>query len=244
MDPRVFRELVSGQRQGLWADAARAGLRMLEGPYALGAAWRGWRYDSGRADVNHVPVPVISVGNLTVGGTGKTPMVAWLAKMLLNAGRRVAVLSRGYGASPNQPNDEALMLAQVVPEAVHLQDPDRSAAARQAVAGGADVLVLDDGFQHRRLARDLDIVLLDGLAPFGHDHLLPRGLLRESVRGLRRAAAIVVTRSDLLDATARHSLCQRIAQLAPQAVLAWARHQPTSWRRRNGEVLSTGHFAV
>ncbi len=139
----------------------------------------------------------------------------------------MAVVSRGYGATAGQPNDEARELQLSLPNVPHLQNPDRVAAARQAIAAcGAQLIVLDDGFQHRRIGRDLDIVLLDALEPFGFGHVFPRGWLREPVEGLRRADVVVLSRADLLDAAGREALWQTIRRHAPQAVGAEVIHAP------------------
>lgn len=157
-------------------------------------------------------LPVLSVGNLTVGGTGKTPLVAWLARYLSQAGRRPAILSRGYGGragrgplvvsaggsplcEPAACGDEPFLLAQSLAGTPVLAGSDRLASAEAAARMGADVAILDDGFQHRRLARDLDIVLLDASNPFGNYRLLPAGLLREPVSALSRADVVLITRS-------------------------------------------------
>jgi tetraacyldisaccharide 4'-kinase len=174
-----------------------------------------------------VGVPVVSVGNLTLGGTGKTPLVRWLGRWFSDRGIRLAVVSRGYGATAGQLNDEARELQQALPQAPHVQNPDRVAAARQAIAAlGAQLIVLDDGFQHRRLGRDLDIVLLDALEPFGFGHVFPRGWLREPVEGLRRADVVVLSRADLVDAAGRAALWQTIREHAPQAIGAEVIHAP------------------
>jgi tetraacyldisaccharide 4'-kinase len=154
-----------------------------------------------------LPVPVVSVGNVSVGGTGKTPMVAWLARRLSGRGYRVAILTRGYGgergaavervdgASPGAVGDEALLLARALPECVVYRGRDRYLAGLAAVArDGCDVCILDDGFQHRRLHRDIDIVLLHAERPFGTGWLLPAGPLREGPEALRRADLIVLCR--------------------------------------------------
>ena len=154
-----------------------------------------------------VSVPVVSVGNLTCGGTGKTPTVERLVRDLLQRAWRPAILSRGYGAShPKKANagavavnDEYDVLATNLPETLHVQGADRVAAARRAIDAGADVLVLDDGFQHLRLARDLDIVLLDALRPFDNGRLLPAGLLREPIDSLAAADLLCITRTELVD---------------------------------------------
>src|SRR5262249_31870064 len=142
------------------------------------------------------PVPVISVGNLTMGGTGKTPCVEYVSRRLSDRGHRVAILSRGYGEGDG-PNDEALVLEQDLPDVPHLQGADRVALAHMAVDElESEVIVLDDGFQHRRLGRSLDLVLIDATQPWGHGFLCPRGLLRESPGELARAHVLIITRCD------------------------------------------------
>jgi tetraacyldisaccharide 4'-kinase len=144
------------------------------------------------------------VGNLTVGGTGKTPMVEWVARWYRKLGVRVVVLSRGYAPHGSVGIlDEAAVLEENLPDVPHLLNPDRVRSAEIAVEElESEVIVLDDGFQHRQLARDVDLVLLDALEPFGMNHLLPRGLLREPIRSLGRASVVVLTRADLVDASA------------------------------------------
>lgn len=225
--PSDFREIVSGRRRGARASALRGALWAGEWFYAAAVRWRNRRYDSGAATIHRAGAPVVSVGNLTLGGTGKTPLVAWLARWFRDRGVRVAVVSRGYGAKTGQPNDEALELRQLLPDVPHVQDPDRAAAAREAIARfNAQGIVLDDGFQHRRLGRDLDIVLLDALEPFGFDHVFPRGTLREPVQGLRRADVVILSRADLLDAAARADVWSTVHQHVPQAACAEVVHAP------------------
>lgn len=171
-------------------------------------------------------MPVVSVGNLTLGGTGKTPMVEWVARRFRAWGLRVTILSRGYGQDTGM-NDEGRVLEENLPDVPHLQGADRVALARAAVEElEAERLVLDDGFQHRRLARDLDIVLLDALEPFGLGRLFPRGLLREPVASLRRAGIVVLSRADLLDEVDRRAI--RAAAERQAGPLRWveARHAP------------------
>ncbi len=218
LTPSQLHDLLSGRRRGPAASLLRAGLRLAEVPYTWAVRWRNWRYDRGAAKVHHAGVPVVSVGNLTLGGTGKTPMVEWLAGWFRDRGIRVAILSRGYKSSPGARNDEAMELAERLPDVPHVQDPDRVAAARAVVADGrCQLILLDDGFQHRRLARDLDIVMLDALAPFGFGHVFPRGTLREPITGLRRADVVVLSRADTLIPEQRQSLWDTVSQFAPRA---------------------------
>lgn len=193
----TFRDVISGKRQGAMASLSRVGLGGLAPLYSLAVRARNRAFELGLKPVRHAPVPVVSVGNVTTGGTGKTPFVAFLANWFRERGLRVALLSRGYRSLPDSDNDEKQLLDRLCPGIVHLQNPDRWAAARSACRDhGAELLILDDGFQHRRLARDLDIVLIDASNPFGYGHLLPRGLLREPLSALRRADLIVLTRAD------------------------------------------------
>jgi tetraacyldisaccharide 4'-kinase len=194
-------------------------LRTIETPYASVVRLRNRRFDSGRSQILGAGVPVVSVGNLTLGGTGKTPLVAWLARWFLEQNVRVAIVSRGYGAKGGQANDEAMELAQLLPGVPHIQNPDRVTGAREVVVQhDAELILLDDGFQHRRLHRDLDIVLLDALEPFGFEHVFPRGTLREPISGLERAAVVALSRSNLLDEAARSILRERVAKISPHAV--------------------------
>ena len=208
------------------AAALRGILAAAEVPYTWAVRWRNRRYDCGAKTVHRVDVPVISVGNLTLGGTGKTPLVEWIVRRFLAQGKTVGIISRGYGARGG-PNDEARELAWKLPGVPHVQDPDRVAAARRAIREhGCQVLVLDDAFQHRRIARDLDIVLLDALEPLGYEHVFPRGTLREPVEGLARADVVALSRADLLTAEQRGAIRDRVAKLSPKAVWVEVVHAP------------------
>jgi tetraacyldisaccharide 4'-kinase len=228
-----FREQLLSPRWS--ARLLRCLLRLASLPYGWIVRHRNAAYDSGRRRIERIEIPVVSVGNLTVGGTGKTPLVAWLAGWLAERGRRVVLVSRGYGSKVGSPNDEAKELADKLPQIPHLQNRDRFAAGRLAIEQfQAEILVLDDAFQHRRLHRDLDIVLLDALDPFGGDHLLPRGLLREPLAGLARARFVVLTRADLVDSATRNTIHQRVTSLAPTA--RWLEAGLTT-----GPLLRRGH---
>jgi len=167
-----------------------------------------------------VDLPVISIGNLTWGGTGKTPIVAWLARYLVEKGRKPAIVSRGYGGQAGRGpvtvsrgqgplcsaevcGDEPFWLAKTLAGVSIYCGSDRQAGATAARAAGDDVVILDDGFQHRRLSRDLDIVLVDSSQPFGNGKLIPAGVLREPLHGLARADVILLTRSTVSDTHAR-----------------------------------------
>jgi tetraacyldisaccharide 4'-kinase len=198
-----FLDLVRGRRRGVLPSLARLGLGAAAAGYGIGAGLRNLAYDRGWGKAHHAALPVVSVGNLTLGGTGKTPMVEWVCRWFRERAVRATIASRGYGGQAGL-NDEGRVLEDNLPDVPHLQGRDRVELARIAVEElEAEVLVLDDGFQHRRLARDLDIVLLDALEPFGFGRLFPRGLLREPPSSLRRADVVVLTRSDLVDVETR-----------------------------------------
>jgi tetraacyldisaccharide 4'-kinase len=198
--------------------------------------WRNRRFDRNPASVRRVSVPVINVGNLTLGGTGKTPLVKWLARWFLAQGRQPAIVSRGYGALRGHSNDEARELRQALPDVPHVQNADRVAAAEVAIEyHGCDVILLDDGFQHRRLARDLDVVLLDALEPFGSDHVFPRGTLREPVDGLRRAHVVCLSRADAISEEERQRVRARALELAPSALWCEVSHAPSRLIGANGQ---------
>jgi tetraacyldisaccharide 4'-kinase len=225
-----YRSLVSGRLRGLWPGFQRLGLRAVGVPYGLAVRLRNCLYDCGWKKVVRAAVPVVSVGNLTLGGTGKTPCVEYVARFYRQRDLRVAILSRGYGSTQG-PNDEALVLEENLPDVPHLQGADRAALAATAVEElESEVLVLDDGFQHRRLARNLDLVLIDATEPWGHGYLFPRGLLRESPRSLRRLGAVgvvVLTRCDqVAEADLRH-LREAIARIVPEVPVVETRHQAT-----------------
>src|SRR6188768_3776525 len=164
---------------------------------------RSLLYRMGLRHQVRMKVPVVVVGNLPVGGTGKTPLVAWLSIRLSAVGMRVAIVSRGYGgrargvtrvtvhSRPSEVGDEPLLLARRAQATVFV-GKDRVAAAKAAVAEGADIVLCDDGLQHLALMRDCEIVVVDGQRGFGNGWLLPRGPLRELPRRLRRVNAVVV----------------------------------------------------
>lgn len=198
----------------------------LELLFRLGVAARNLAYGVGAASVDEASIPVISVGNLAVGGTGKTPVAAWVVDRLLEGGARPVLVSRGYGV------DEVELHRRWHPGVPVATDARRIRAIREAVEAGADVAVLDDGFQHRALARDLDVVLLAAEHPLP-PRLLPRGPYREPLRALGRADLAVLTRRTA-DEERANRLEAAIREAAPGIPLARVRLAPRDWTDLEG----------
>ncbi len=192
-------------------------VRLLEGPLGMGLAPLGVLYGAiarlrvhayrrGWLASHRPPMPTLSIGNLSVGGTGKTPLLFAVLDWLEAQEIRPGVLSRGYGG------DEGRMLEARHPTTLLAEDPDRRRGLRQfLVHGPPEVLILDDGFQHLRLQRDLDVVLLDATRPFGR--CLPAGRLREPIGALRRADRVVLSRADLVGAEERAAIWRRVGSI-------------------------------
>ncbi len=206
-------------------------LRRLAGlPYGLLAAGRVKAYALGILPSERPPLPVISVGNLGLGGTGKTPLVLHLLGKLRAEGFRPGVLSRGYGKAKNEKlNDEGRLLELRFPGLPQEQDPDRAAAAERLLARASlDCLVLDDAFQHLRIARDLDLVCLSGRRPWFEDAPLPLGRLREFPSALKRAHLLVLTHTEGLPREKVAALEERAALDSGGKPLARAEHLPSA----------------
>lgn len=220
-------------------------LRVPAALFGAAATLRRALYDAAALPIHRLEVPVVCVGNLSTGGTGKTPMCALVADRLARRGLLPGILSRGYGSS-HGPNDEALLLERLLPGVPHVQDRDRVAGGRRLVERGCGSIVLDDGFQHRRLHRDLDLVLVDATRPWGLPApiagaapvraLLPRGLLREPPSSLARASAIVLTRVSQASAADLERLEREIERFAPGKPILRADHRPARLRDESGGV--------
>jgi tetraacyldisaccharide 4'-kinase len=191
---------------------------VFSGIYGIIVVVRRWLYDRELLSVKKVSIPVICLGNITTGGTGKTPMVRYLTEQLWQRGMKPTILTRGYkrheqkvkSSSPvrlTAPNldtngweyygDEPSLLVQMLQKTSIYIHPDRYQSALSALeTDSPDIFVMDDGFSHRRFYRDMDLVLLDVTNPFGYGHLLPGGLLREPLSSLKRASAILLTRCE------------------------------------------------
>jgi tetraacyldisaccharide 4'-kinase len=189
--------------------AVRAALLPAERVFAGISGLRTLLYDAGWVRGEQPAVPVVSVGNLTVGGTGKTPLAAWIARWLRDHGGHPAIVMRGYG------DDEPAVHRALNPDVDVVVGVDRARAAEEAVRRGADIVVLDDGFQHRQLRRDVDIVLVSADQWLENIHLLPAGPWREPLSAVRRAHLVVVTRKAVDDRTVDR-VHDRLARVAPR----------------------------
>lgn len=235
MDEQSLRIILEGGG-GPGGKALRAALKLPGLAYGEVMRLRRFAYRRGIKPSFAAAVPVLSVGNLTAGGTGKTPFTVLLAGICLDLGKRPAILLRGYRAEGGE-SDEAALYRRLVPDAIVEVGADRVQSSGKAVSAGAQVLLLDDGFQHLRLRRDLDIVLVDAASPWGGGTPIPGGLLREPRSALAQAGAVVVTRSDQVDAAALEGIKRQIAGLAPSAALFAAVHRPSRLADANGRSL-------
>jgi tetraacyldisaccharide 4'-kinase len=216
------RQVISGSARGVLPAVLRGTFSALSPFYSAVMRLRNFKFDHG-VGVRRLGRPVVSVGNITAGGTGKTPVVRWLCERFRAGGDRPAVLMRGYKARPGERGDEQAMLEGLLnreglPAVVVQAQADRYGGGLAVLREHPEVnvLVLDDGFQHRRLGRDFDLVLVDAAEPFGFGRTFPRGLLREPPSGLKRADAILITRADQVEDVGRvEGLVRRYNSDAP-----------------------------
>jgi len=239
LNPANFRKFIASDKNGFGNKLLFSILKFVAACYAAVTAARNWLYDKSLLKTGHVDATVICIGNITTGGTGKTPLVAWLCNMLARKGFECAVLTRGYKAKKGGFADEPAMLAKAAPEAKVIINSSRTEAAAKAIEKfGANVLVMDDGFGHRKLARDIDIVAIDATEPFGYGRLLPAGLLREPVKSIGRADAVVITRFNQSLPEHIAEIEDRVKQIKPNMIFAKAIHKPVSVRLIGGAELS------
>ena len=244
MNQEGYHRLISGQSSGLFVVLLRFLLAVVAQGYSIAVGLRNFLYSKGWLRIHRANAPVISVGNITTGGTGKTPLVIWLCNLLQQKAIRCAILTRGYKTrrascvmrrAKNERNtqyaihnteiDEPAILAQSCLEARVIVNPDRVAGVVEAISEfGAKTLIMDDGFQHRRLGRDLDIVTIDATRPFGYGKMLPAGLLREPLTSLKRADAVVITRCDQAAEAELTQIEEKLQQANPNMIIARSIH--------------------
>jgi len=226
---RYYLSVISGRRRGVVAAIMRLLLSAATVVYYALHKARHLLYRIGLLRSVRLPVPVISVGNLTAGGTGKTPFVEMLARRLAKRNLRVAVLARGYGRREDGGDDEETFAEMELENVVRLAGADRVALARRAIQEyRADLVILDDGFQHFRIRRDLDVLMVDATNPLAGGRLIPRGLLRERAACAARADLVVLSRCDQAGAAEVAALRERFDRLGRPVVET--AHRPISVR--------------
>jgi len=219
-----FHRLISGQSNSIVGKALRPILSLAAVGYSAVIKTRNILYDKGLLKIHHANAAVISIGNITTGGTGKTPLVIWLCKKIPQH-YVPAILTRGYKACQS---DEVALLTQSCPNTKIIVNPDRIKGSAEAISKfGANVLIMDDGFQHRRLHRDLDIVTIDATNPYGFSRLLPAGLLREPFTCLKRADAVVLTRCNQVTGNDLAKIEEKLKSINPNLLIARSIHNPT-----------------
>lgn len=267
MDHQKLFAIMNGKDRSAKAHLMRAGLSCAEPFYRLATGVRNKLFDWGIRKATKLPRPVISVGNITTGGTGKTPMVITLVRKLLAMGEKPAVLLRGYGSTWTSDgsvddngnpmdggggaltiyeSDETKVYRSELPNTVAVEPhASRLEGARQVLRESQEtsVFLLDDGFQHRKVKRELDVVLVDATQPFGFNRVLPRGLLRETMRNLQRADVVIITRCDQVVDDAIQTLNARIKTLTGQSPIAHARESWSSLRDKDNATYDLNRIA-
>lgn len=230
-----FRRVMDGSDRSIAAAALRVAAKCVEPIYAGMMRLRNGLYDAGIPPIHRLDRPTISVGNITTGGTGKTPMVRWLVKSLSD--QRPCVLLRGYKSTKAGMSDEQTLLAADGGLAIADRDRRRGADAALERHPEITVFVLDDGMQHRRAARDFELVLIHAREPFGLGCVFPRGMLREPLGGLRRADAIVITHADEANPGELAKLSAVIREHNGRAAIFHADHVIENLRSAEGKSM-------
>ena len=233
MVKEYYLSILSGQQRGFIAAIVKSTLSAFTLPYLVVLNTRNALYRNDIVKSTRLPVKAISIGNITTGGTGKTPLVEFSAKYLGEIGRKVAVLSRGYGGDNSSQegeeivNDECLALIENLRDVPVLAGKDRAKNGEKAINDfRVDCVVLDDGFQHLRLKRDLDIVVIDALNPFGGEHLIPRGSLREPLQNLERADLFIISHCDQGNEQTIRSIYSKLNLINHNAPVCESIHSP------------------
>jgi tetraacyldisaccharide 4'-kinase len=243
LQENIFRLILEEERRSVWVTILRGLAALVAWVYDKVVGLRNLLFDHGVLKIHRLNCPVISVGNLAMGGTGKTPMVVWLARFFSEEGYRVGIVSRGYGGAESKrvsivsdgeniladqaiAGDEPLMLARQLSGIPVLCSTKRVRAGKAAMERfDCNVLVLDDGFQHRYLARDLDMVMLDSKDPYGSNRVFPRGRLREMAAALARAQVLVLSRFDGSEKAEKNR--EILRKEWPDKIITTATYRPT-----------------
>jgi len=250
-----FLDIITGKQKGIFSSILKFFLWLFSWPFRLIVLCRNWIFDKGWVSRYYPPVPVvISIGNIVVGGTGKTPATLMIAQEFYND-FLIAILSRGYrsqaeklplpiilskGEGPMQSasfcGDEPFLISQNLPKAIVIVGKNRHKASDLAAKAGAQLILLDDAMQHRRLARDFEIVVMDTSDPFGQGHFLPRGLLREGISSLSRADLIIL--NHVHDRRTFHSIKECVSAHT-KAIIVGTRMEVTGIETLGGEKISS-----
>ncbi|MFH1878851.1 MAG: tetraacyldisaccharide 4'-kinase [Candidatus Omnitrophota bacterium] len=223
-------DLMTDRRGGFLGSAVKHMLFVISLLYGSGIKIVNLSYAAGIRKRHKAGIPVISVGNITLGGTGKTPFTIFLADHLVSSGVKPAILTRGYGG------DESRMMKDDLPDVPVFVGQDRVRNARKAARAGIDVIILDDGYQHRRLERDLNIAMIDSMVLFGNGQLFPRGILREPVSSLRRADILVLTKSDMAGEERHGEIMEYLKVYCPGKPVIRAEHRACSFTDVSGAI--------
>jgi tetraacyldisaccharide 4'-kinase len=251
MNNQTYIKLISASETNVGAAVLCSLLTAPELIYSEAIKLRNYLYSKQLLKTYQVGARVFSVGNITTGGTGKTPFVIWLCKQITHNSKlktqnyKCAIMTRGYKTTQNSKlktqnyTDEPAILAKNCPQAKIIVNPDRVAGATLAINNyGADILIMDDGFQYRRLRRDLDIVMIDATCPFGYGRMLPAGLLREPISALKRADAAVITRCDQTTPNELNTLEETLLKQNANIAIAKSIHAPICARAASDEEIS------
>ena len=228
-----YLSILYGQQRGFIAALIKSTLSAFTYPYSAVLNTRDFLYKNSVFKSTRLPVKVISIGNITTGGTGKTPLVEFIARYLLEKNKKVAILSRGYGGNnPLQKNndnvnDECLILRENLRDVPVLAGKNRVKNGERAIRDyDVDCLVLDDGFQHLKLKRDLDIVVIDSLNPFGGENLIPSGNLREPLKNLGRADLFIISHCNQSKKQIIKSIYTKLKNVNNDAPVCESIHRP------------------
>ncbi|HPN87866.1 MAG TPA: tetraacyldisaccharide 4'-kinase [Candidatus Omnitrophota bacterium] len=222
--------LITDQIDGTSARVLKIFLWVLSVFYGIGVGSRNFFYQKKIKKQYRLPKPVVSVGNITWGGVGKTPLVEYLAKVFKSKGLQPVILTRGYMAKKSKQalnqSDEATMLKERLPDVPILVGKNRFENAKNFLKEkDADIFILDDGFQHLNLYRDVDIVAIDSTNPFGNEFLIPRGILREPVSDLKRTDIFVLTKTNFIDERQKNILEKDLKNIFPETLIVQAEHR-------------------
>ncbi len=252
MSHNSYIKLISGQTKGFWAGLVYIIFVAISTIYSAIIKIRNILYDKHISRIHHVEAAVISIGNITAGGTGKTPLVAWLCNEITRDKKRnskIAILTRGYKTTQNPKLktqnyvDEPALLAENCPNVNVVINPKRVIGASEAIGKyNSNVLIMDDGFQHRRLARNLDIIAIDATCPFGYGKIIPAGLLREPISSLKRADAAVITRCDQVSEEQLKEIEDKLRNIKPELPTARSIHKAVHIKTIDNKQIDLERF--